>query len=282
MADNQLDFEHDPRNTVKSIFDEAKLCWGTSLTLKTGAAGLGILYIVCHITFALAPFIVAIIAATSELSQWRSDILRGRAEGLKRKIEYNDAFGWPISNMELSDQLAQMTKRRRDAIAISVRENYFASREAQGSKRAIENLQESAWWSKHLTANMVTFCGIIMGVFFFGSFAALIISTATIKDYTALESVSRVVTGVLAFVVSLGLTRMIVGYYNFNKKSENAERNAASLLKGSSENDIDALRLIHEYQIARASAPLIPDLLWNMRKEALNELWGKYRNGFLG
>lgn len=282
MADDQPDFEHDPRNTVKSIFDEAKLCWGTSLIMKVGAAGLGVFYIACHVTAALAPFTVAVIAAASELFQWRSDILRGHAEGLKRKIEYHDAFGWPISNMDLSDQLAQMTNKKREAIAKSVRENYFACREAQGPKRAVENLQESAWWSKHLSANMLTLCGIIMVCLFFGSFAVLVISASTIKNYTTLESVSRVVTAVLAFIVSLGLTRMIVGYYNFNKKSENAERGAALLLKNDKVDDTDALKLLHEYQIARASAPPIPDRLWKIRRDTLNELWDKYRNGITG
>lgn len=276
MAD---DFEHDPRNLVKVIFDGAKLWWIAGLASKIVAAVLGIVAVLLNLTSAAFPIALAALAIASEFFQWRSDALKGRAEGLKRKIEYQDAFGWQISRIDYSDHLANLSGKQRNAVAQSVKENYFASRQPKGPVRAMENLQESSWWSKHLAGTMEVVCGVTIAFLLLGSIFGFNLSISTIKDFTTLQSVSRVVTSVLALIASLGLIRLLSGYYAFARRSELIEQAVAVLLKDANVDQVSALRQLHEYQIARASAPLIPDVVWKTRRATLNNLWNAYRQG---
>lgn len=246
---------------------------------KIIGAGLGIYFIANKVTSSLAPVSIVAIAIIAELFQWRSDVLKGRGEGITRKVEYQDAFGWTFPNKDLSDHLAKIPARTRRAIAQAVKDNYFASQEPPGPRRAAENLQESAWWSKDLAGFMLSVCAVLTAVLFVGALAALSVSVATIRDYDALQSVNRVVTSVIALIISLGFLKLIVGYYNFASKAEQTERCTITMLKSKKVDQTEAIQLLHEYQIARSAAPFIPDLAWRLSASTLNELWAKYRRG---
>lgn len=277
MSSISPSFEHDPRILAKYIFYGAKFYWGMGLLAKIIGAGFGIYFIAEKVTSSLAPGSIVILAIGSEFCQWRSDILKGRAEGITRKVEYQDAFGWNFPTKDLSDQLTKIPAKKRAEIAQAVKDNYFASKEPQSPKRAMENLQESAWWSKELAGTMLALCSIIMVIFLLGTLAMFSVSINTIRDYGALQSVNRVITSILSLLVSLGLIKTVVGYYNFSRKAEQTEQATIVLLKSNPVDEKDAIRLLHDYQLGRASAPLIPDWLWKLRAPTLNDLWKKYR-----
>lgn len=280
MANVSSSFQHDPRQLTKKFYDSAKSWWGFSLSLKVGAAAFGIYSVLLGNGSSLVPWTIAGIAFLSELSQWRSDALKSRAEGLQRKIDFHNSLGWPISRSDMSDHLVKVSGKTREAITKAVEEKYFASEELPSPKRALENLLESSWYSKDLTGWMVTICCVLMGIFVISSFAALITSISTIRDYNALQSVSRTVAAALSLLVSLGLLRLTIGYSNFCKKSEQTEHKAGSQLKAGTLDQIEAVKLWHEYQLSRASAPLIPDWIWKKRSPILDPLWKEYRKGF--
>jgi hypothetical protein len=282
MDSAQQQFEHDPRIIAKIVFDGAKRWWVAALTLKIAVAGMGIWFVFSGVTSALAPGSLAVIGIAAELCLWWSDLLKGRGEALKRKIEYQDAFGWALSPMDMSDHLARLPSKTRAAISKTVRENYFASNEAPGPKRAMENLAESAWWSKDLAGYMAMICSVVLAALLVGSIATLSVSISTIRAFTSLQTVSRVVTAVLSLIVSLGLVKLIVGYYGFGRTAERIERIAAGLLKPKRVDQIEAIKLLHEYQVARAAAPHLPEWIWKMRQPTLNDLWTKYRQGHVG
>src|SRR5688500_6590462 len=252
LMDAQTEFEHDPRIVCKTIFDGAKRYWGSGLALKIGATALGVWSVLAGASSPLAPAWVTGLAIVAELCLWRSDLLKGRGESLKRKIEYQDSFGWALSAIEISDHLARLPASTRRAIARSVRENYFASKEAVGTRRALENLQESSWWSKDLAGYMGGLCSALHAVLMLASFASLYVSVATVRDFAALQTVSRVVTGVLSMIGSLGLVKLIVGYYGFSRGAERIERATVGPLQAKRSDQVEAIKLLHEYQVARA------------------------------
>ncbi len=273
-------FAHDPRSIAKSIYDEAKTCWVAAISAKGAAAALGILFALQGWTSTAAPWCLASLALLAELAQWRSDILKGRAEQLKRKIEFYDGLGWPLSSADMSDYLARISTKRRKAIEQSVRENYFASTKDKGVARSLENLQESSWWSKHLSATMGTLLAVAIGALVAGALVALAAAIAAAQQVADLQATSKVVCAVLSLAISLGSVKLLSGYFGFARKSEQVEESTKTLMaKAGSVTETDAVKLTHDYQIARAGAPLIPDLLWSIKRDSLNALWDTYRRG---
>lgn len=273
-------FAHDPRAIVKSIYDEAKLFWSLAMLAKLGAAIMGVAFVLVGTKSTSAPWALAAVAVLSEAAQWRSDVLKGRAEQLKRKIEFYDGLGWPMSAADLSDYLAKVSSRRRKSIEQSVRENYFASGKDKGIERALENLQESAWWSKHLASTMGAAVGVGVGVLIAASVLSLAVAIASAKEVAGLQALSRVVCAVLSLIVSLGAVKLLSGYLGFARRSEQVEEATKVLMgKTGGASETDAVKLTHDYQIARAASPMIPDLLWKLRRDALNALWDQYRRG---
>lgn len=223
------------------------------------------------------PFIVAVLTITSELAGYRMERVRGIAQGLRRKLETLNSFGWEISNREMSDLFARCSGSVKRRVKREVSEEpYFASKEEPGPKRAAENVMESAWWSKHLSESMFWTCSAIIGIAIIGSLVALVVSVLAITDHNTLNSVARIVTSVLLLGLSCGLVRLAVGYYSFGQKAGQIEIQAEGLLT-KKVIQVDAIKLLHEYQLARSSAPIIPERIWKWRRNELNALWSSYR-----
>ena len=266
----------DAGNINKVLYDSTKRYWTGSMAIKIAAVFAGILTTTLVVPPPESlPFIVAAAAFLAEMFQLRSDNLKGRAEAFRRKIEYRDGFGWGIEGAEIADVLAGMTARKRAMIAKKASEAYYASSKSPGPARVLENLRESAWWSKHLSSSMRTGCAVVLTVTVAGSIAALYIAAISLPALSDRQNVVRIATATLSLIVSVGLWRFLVGYSGFNLKAERYEKAAADTLKGASE-EIAALKLLHDYQIARASAPIIPDWLWKLRRDGLNELWNAH------
>jgi hypothetical protein len=159
----------------------------------------------------------------------------------------------------------------------ALQQAYFASQGTQGTRRALENLQESAWWSKHLTERMWWYYAIATALLFILSLIILLINIYIFDDKNVLSSVGRIITSTLILTISLNLSRYILNYHNFSLKSGNIEAIANSLLKSSTLQESEVIKLWNEYHLARSSAPLIPTWLWNTMRDRLNETWRQYR-----
>jgi hypothetical protein len=220
---------------------------------------------------------VLVVTLLSEYFAWRSDKLKGAAETLLRKLDLRDSFGWAVSNAEITDILARASRKLlADAAKVEKPEAYFASQEGLGVRRALKNIQESAWWSKHLTDKMWRYSLAATLTSIAGSLVVILLSLNTINEYDILSGTGRVVTSVLMLVLSLGLIRLTLGYHNFQQKAQRVETRAEELLNSDS-SEIDVIKLYNEYHLDRAAAPLIPDLVWKRNQKNLNVLWENYR-----
>ena len=104
----------------------------------------------------------------------------------------------------------------------------------------------------------------------------LLISIQTISDQKVLASIAKLVTSTILLLFAFSLLRSMVGYFVFSKKADKAQ-DAASRLLSEPSNDIEPIKLWQEYQLARASAPLIPTWMHKLRQEKLNQLWRDYQ-----
>lgn len=275
--ENEL--KHDLGALSRALFARAKVWLATAMLCKVAAFAIGILVILLSAIPKLAPFLVAALTIISELCTWRSDKNKSTAETLRRKLDMRDSFGWAISRAEVSDFLVRIPKKLRKALpAENDGENYFESKEGVGAKRAVENVRESAWWSKHLSEKMWQICLTATILLAALSIVLLIASIETVSNFDTLSGIGRAVTSVILLLFSLGLLRLTIGYYSFSSKADLIENQAERLLCPEPIDMFQAIKLAHEYQLARATAPLIPTWIWKWRRDDLNEMWATYRS----
>ena len=268
----------DPWVLCKCLDRSSKWWWGYSLISKGAAFLVGSLVFFQKIPAEPIPFVVAAFTVISELAGYRMERVRSVAQGLRRKLESLNSFGWEISNREMSDLIARCSSSVKKRVKREVTEEpYFASKEEPGPKRAVENVMESAWWSKHLSESMFWTCTVIIGCAVAGSLVALVVSILAVVDHNTMSSVARTVTSVLLLGLSCGLIRLAVGYYGFGQKAGQIEVQAEAILTKKVA-QIDAVKLLHEYQLARSSAQIIPEWVWRWRRDELNTLWLAYRH----
>lgn len=271
------ELKHDPRKLLDALFARTKNWWGAALLCKLGLVLLGALNVFLFPNVRYGSVMITLVYVTSELCQWRSDVFKGSAQSLQRKVDFRNSFGWEISGAEMSDLLMDTpAKIRRKIPPLSTKDEYFASQEPPGATRAIENLQESAWWSKYIAKRMGHLClgATIMLVAL--SVITLVVSIDAVASRDVLSSIGRVVTSVLMLIFSVGLIRLAIGYYGFSgKAAQSVERTA--ILFNSGCDQVEAIKAWHEYQTARAAAPLLPSWLWKLMNKDLNLMWGDYR-----
>jgi len=108
------------------------------------------------------------------------------------------------------------------------------------------------------------------------SIGALMVASQELGSTSAREGVSKVVTSWLLLIFSLGLVKNAWSYYKMIQRCHRAEASGEYLLKGEIA-EPDALKQWYEYQIARASAPLLPEWLWKVMQPSLDDAWRRGR-----
>lgn len=257
-------------------FGRAKQFWGGTFSLKLVATCFGIGSILAGASSSILTGAIVVLAIVAELLQWRSDALKAQAEALLRKVELFDGLGIKVPAMDVGDHLATLSKRRRKKLEKALEDSNFASKDPPGPRRACMNLRESAWWSKHLLGAMFRASLTVTVIAIGGCLAALYIALAATPDKSDAEMINKVVAGVLSAVISLGLLKSTVAYYGASAKAQRLEERVRDQLAAAVPGELDALRLLGDYHLARASWPLIPDAVWRLRRADLNDLWSKF------
>lgn len=269
----------DLRETSKSYFELAKRWWWLGIfgKLLVFFVGIGSALLAFFPIYAL--LFCSFLEMASEFFLYRSDNLKDDSEALLRKLDMRDSFGWPISSAELSDlEVKKPSGLNKLAPPETAGENYFASKTSLGPKKALENVQESAWWSKHLAKRMFDIClAISIGICIL-SVVTLIISIQAIDDKEKLINIGRIVTSILMlFFITLGIYRRVIGYYEFNQKCSQIEKDIEMIIQQNKFDESDAIKIMHEYQLYRSHSPLIPSFIWKQMRSKLNTMREKYR-----
>lgn len=272
-------FQHDPRKLVDCLSERAKRWWGVTALIKVCSVTLGTVSVLVFPSFKSSAVIIFFLYIASELATWRSDVFKSSAQAVLRKLDFSDSFGWEISRAEMSDLVVDCPSRLRRKLPPEGDDDYFTSSEPVGTNRSLDNLQESTWWSKHLSRRMGHITLGVSIALIITSIIVLLVSINSVSDFDTLTSIGRVVTSGLMLIVSLGFLRLTLGYYQFAKKAEQSEKDAIRLLGGNSD-ELEAVKAWHEYQVSRAAAPLIPSRLWRHMNKDLNAAWEAYRRRF--
>ncbi len=273
------------RAVSEYYFTITKRWWAATWYLKFAVFAVGIVAVLFPNTSIYMTILVGILSFSSEFSGIQSNNNKAIAEGFLRKLDLRNSFGWEISNLEIADAFVYLSKNAKAQLALTDQpDSYFASSETAGWMRAMHNLQESAWWSKHLAKSMGKYCFALTIFLAVVSVSILIFSfvlTSTVEPQVSvaeqMSNINRIVIALLLLIVSFGLIPLTINYFSFSGKAEKSERLATELLKSdSTDNTIQAIKAFNEYHLVRSSAPLIPTWLWKKKNDTLNEGWKQF------
>jgi hypothetical protein len=271
---------HDPRALAKALFDRAGKLWGWSLGCQLVVFGCGILLLVFPWGYVegLATVGALLLSGGSAVLLWRRDVTRDNAEALLRKLDLKDLFGWELSRAEISDLLADAPQKLIERLPVEgLGEEYFSSRQPAGPRRSMENLEESAWLSKHLSKLTSRYCVVVATVLLCVPVCVLLISAQAMQDVGTSSLLARLVIVVLTLIFSLDLLRLVTSYQGFRRNAGRAEHQARNLLANRPIDVVPAVKVMQEYHTARAMAPLLPTWVWRLHESRLNQLWKQYR-----
>ncbi|HEY3054104.1 MAG TPA: hypothetical protein VGK04_12025 [Thermoanaerobaculia bacterium] len=255
----------------RELFSNAKTWFGSAQVTRMAAIVAGLASLLPSVS-RFVPFAVFILAAASDVFAWQSEKRKKLAERALRLVEAKEGLGISVSSREIADIGAESPARVREAARAGAENAYYASDHTPGPRRVLQNLQESAWWTKHLSGTMLAICVWFIAIVTTLSIAFLVTSINLALSAPNITVVARLVTAVLMVLFSLGVIRMAVGYANLRDRAQSTEVRAARE-EATASDSIAALRILHEYQVARAGAPLIPDWVYRMRKKTLDALW---------
>jgi len=258
---------------MQSQFDAAK----SSLNLAT-TFGIIVLLINILVTFvsAISTYLVIVVAGFTILNmifQWRSDKLRGTAEATLRKFDLHNGLGWEISSREITNLLASAPNSVKKAARSTEEYTYFASTQDKGPVRLLENLEESAWWTWNQAKRMSKYVGVFGVVILVIAFLTLIVALQNTPSQTSADNIAKITIVVIVFIFSGGYIRLAFDYNLLFHSAKEIENQAHRLRQEPNISEIEAIKLLHDYQIIRANGPLFPSWLWRMVRTELNELW---------
>lgn len=264
------------RTACNYLFKVGKRWWGISWWLKIITFLVGLIAVFLPNTSVYIPIAVVVVSFISEALNVHSSNYRSQAESLSRKIDFRNSFDWKIKDTEIADVMLMLPDEFQDISSSEEDDVYFTSREVSGWKRAMRNLQESAWYTKNLAKRMRIYCFILTVAIPSVCLVSLLITLLSINVTEQQTFVARITTASLLLIVSSGLIQFTKSYDNLNKKAEAAENQASRLLESTSDETLPAIKAFNEYHLARALAPPIPDWLWNSHEKKLNRNWEKY------
>lgn len=270
---------YNPDTLCREVYDLAKGYYNKSIGCKLGVYLTGVLSLFVHDKYSIAPIVALLFVILSEFFQFMSDKYKGIAESLRRKLDFFASFGWKISTKEVSDTLLKLPWSLQKKISSLPEDKYFMSDSEVGPLKSLENLEEAAWWSKHLSKITLNFCLLIIFVAVLLTGVTLYVSINCNLDQQYIPKVSKIVTSSIMVLFSIGLVKTAMGYFKFHTKSEQIDVCLPDKIKFTTHSVPECIKLWSEYHVARASAPLIPTIIWKWNKDRLNHLWEFHKRG---
>lgn len=263
---------NNPDILCQKVYDLAKYHYNRSVFCKFLVYVVGVIGIFVTDTYSVVPVVALLLIVLSEFLQYRSDTYKGIAESLRRKLDFMHSFGWSIPKKDLTDVLLELPQHIEEKVKATPAEDYFMSSTDFGPVKALENLEESAWWSKHLTKIAWKYCVGIIAFVLLLSFVSLYISINLSVKNLYIPQISKIITSSIMVLFSIGFVRTAIGYSRFRKKAGQIDSILPDKIKSTTLGDPECIKLWSEYHIARASSPLIPSIIWEMNEKRLNTL----------
>jgi len=274
------------RQIIAKCFRRAKAWYAAYLCVQLLVLAFAVVALFVNLDPYASALVGLILVVLSEGLRWRSDMWKSEAERFKREWEQCDGFGLEVNAAVIADWVASKPPGFLDDVKEQeVSGSEFDSQEPPGPRRAVENTQESAWWTKHECRRMSVLLLIGLGVLLVVGFGTLLVNVAFLRDAPAhapgdiaiLRSVGGIVCAIFTIVFSINVVRLFTEFRELAAQAEDVFGKCSAQLLRADIPERDAWLLMHEYQNARSAAPLIPTRIWLARGAHLRAEWRRFR-----
>jgi hypothetical protein len=259
---------------VNRAYDRAKRWAGAVLILQSGLFVAGALAIFWPFLTLTYPWLAVPLVLLGAWISARASKYKSLAEGAKRQHEYVAGFGVKPSLRELANLRQSLQKQLSPEAGALLKQGItYASEEPHGPRRALENLSESAWFSKHLAAHCVHWVAATFIITLLIAISLLLWAVVEVSGTAGGATAAKSFAATFTFLISVGSIRSWVGYAKLERKADKIDGDATAMLGIADPSNFEVQRLLTEYQVSRASAPLIPTWIWKIHRDSMNEDW---------
>lgn len=195
------------------------------------------------------------------------------ADEARRRATLIDALGESAERLDVANIRAAISKRACRAAASKNRSGYWAATAPQGTDRLLEQLQESAFWSKHLYAAAARETFKVLGATVLSLALIGLLGLVVFSGETDL-AVARVLVVALSALIGLDVLGHARAWQTAAREAERVDRRLEALDPGALE---PLVAVVSDYAVATTSAPPIPNRVYAAEKERLDELWREHR-----
>ena len=217
----------------------------------------------------LGPCIAGALAIAGRWLAWRSDLVRKHAEWLLRANELKRGIGRPSDPKAVADLKAKFPgyadKKRRRQNDVN---RYYEADGLPCARLLVGMLRESSWWTQQLASKACQWVGVATAVVAATS-VGVVVGVAHSAESSILLTVYAIV---ICLVLSSESAILATKYWQLSSAAGDAFARLELHLKDGPEDDL-VLTATSDYQMARASGPLIPDWFKERYQWALQGTW---------
>lgn len=271
---------HGLRALCTAEFKAAQLCLGLTVAMQLAAAGVGV------VTATVPGFAgwgaMALVALASVVAGLRSRGEKHAARGndMLRQLDLEDGLGRPVSPEVVADLRVSAAWYVDRASKRAVPTRYFESTNKASARRLVENVRESAWWTKHLAGDMSRIARWFSASLFV--VVVLILIAVTQSVITPGDTWPAWIAALTLFLIGQGPWQVATRYADYSTRAERIQKEAGRLLREGAVTELEAMDLVAEYHLIRQASPIIPTAWHQLRQRALNQEWNEVATRLAG
>lgn len=198
-----------------------------------------------------------------------------RAEKMRRLLLLIDGLGIEAPKLELAQLEFEIGKF--DKAKPLYTPPYYDSPLSAGPQRLSDIIAESAFFTKNLSESSAKLFGGIafIGVLLIASFMYFLIQSNI--SQTAGQLSAKIITMMIVFFVAGDFVLYCLKFSELSKTSENVLVKCDKLRNGQDINIQDVISIMDDYNCALIKSPPIPDFIYKMKLNTLNEAWRNHR-----
>ena len=256
------------RNIVSGLFERAKSWWLVGFWSKVAVAIAGFVLSADPAAALGVGIAVLCLEGLATAAFYFADGLKSKAEPILTRLDYEGALGWSIPK-ELTDEY-RADYSKYEALGQKVRQNdpYFATPPTEtGVETLVANIMESAFYTRSIAKSAANVCYFLLSVTAVAFFSVLL--TAVYRDvFRARHEFYEYAVDALILLVTIDLAPRARQYLALSGEAGRA-RDILPRAKTIEE----VIPAVVEYQLARASAPLLPTFTFLKGRTPLAAIW---------
>jgi hypothetical protein len=220
-----------------------------------------------------AAYVLALAALVSEAVAWTLRRIgsqrQEQGEKGRRRALLMDAYGDTQEPIDVGDLRHDFSQRAEQTAAKHGDPSYWSTTAPVGPQRLVGQLQESAFWSKHLyrvAATGATKIGVALGTLV----VAILLAAALVESNGARLAVARIVVVFMAFLITVDVLTRALAWRSAAAQAGEVDRRLERCEPDTSE---AVLAIWGDYSVATATAPPIPTPVYLRHKDRLEREW---------